>query len=272
MNHPLRLRHESATSAPPAPSKPAQAPPGRRPCGSAVHDGKARRDQTCSQYGDYWDNAYFDGSYNHNGRIEPAKGYCTDVFFAQAKSYIRSQADKKQPFFIYLCTNAPHGPNHSPEKFAAPYAKYAAALAHFFGMIANIDDNVGQLRRMLAEIDIADDTIFIFTTDNGTAAGSRIHDAGMRAAKGSEYDGGHRVPFFLHWPAKGWTIGRDVERLTAHVDLLPTFIDLLGLPAPKNVKFDGTSILPLLEGKADGWAGPRADHGLAAHPHASEMA
>ena len=202
---------------------------------------------------DYWDNAYFDGSYNHNGKMEPAKGYCTDVFFSQAKKFIKAQAEKKEPFFIYLCTNAPHGPNHSPEKFAAPYSKFAAPLAHFFGMIANIDDNVGQMRRLLAEVGIADDTIFIFTTDNGTAAGSRIHDAGMRASKGSEYDGGHRVPFFLHWPAKGWSKGRDVERLTAHVDLLPTFIDLLGLPAPKGVQFDGTSIVPLLTGKADGW-------------------
>ncbi|MCP5557743.1 MAG: arylsulfatase [Verrucomicrobiaceae bacterium] len=202
---------------------------------------------------DYWDNAYFDGSYHHNGKMEPAEGYCTDVFFSQAKKFIKSQADKKQPFFIYLCTNAPHGPNHSPEKFSAPYSKLAVPLANFFGMIANIDENVGSLRAFLAENGIADDTIFIFTTDNGTASGSRIFNAKMRAAKGSEYDGGHRVPFFLHWPAKGWKTGRDIDRLTAHVDLLPTFIDLLDLPAPKGVKFDGTSIVPLLEGKVENW-------------------
>jgi arylsulfatase A-like enzyme len=202
---------------------------------------------------DYWDNAYFDGSYHHNGKMEPAEGYCTDVFFSQAKKFIKAQADKQQPFFVYLCTNAPHGPNHSPEKFSAPYSKLAAPLANFFGMIANIDENVGSLRSFLAENGIADDTIFIFTTDNGTAAGSRIFNANMRAAKGSEYDGGHRVPFFLHWPAKGWKTGRDIDRLTAHVDLLPTFIDLLDLPAPKGVNFDGTSIVPLLEGKVGDW-------------------
>ncbi len=202
---------------------------------------------------DYWDNAYFDGSYHHNGKMEPAEGYCTDVFFSQAKKFIKAQADKEQPFFVYLCTNAPHGPNHSPEKFSAPYSKLAVPLANFFGMIANIDENVGSLRAFLAENGIADDTIFIFTTDNGTAAGSRIFNANMRAAKGSEYDGGHRVPFFLHWPAKGWKTGRDIDRLTAHVDLLPTFIDLLDLPAPKGVNFDGTSIVPLLEGKVGDW-------------------
>jgi arylsulfatase A-like enzyme len=202
---------------------------------------------------DFWDNAYFDGSYHHNGKMEAAEGYCTDVFFAQAKKFIKAQTEKQQPFFIYLCTNAPHGPNHSPEKYSAPYSKLAVPLANFFGMIANIDDNVGSLRAYLKELGIADDTIFIFTTDNGTASGSRIFNAEMRAAKGSEYDGGHRVPFFLHWPAKGWTTGRDIDRLTAHVDLLPTFIDLLGLPAPKGVKFDGTSLVPLLEGKVENW-------------------
>lgn len=202
---------------------------------------------------DYWDNAYFEGSYFHNGEIEPAKGYCTDVFFSQAKQFIQTQAEKKQPFFIYLATNAPHGPNHSPEKFADPYADLGVGTAHFFGMIANIDENVGSMRQLLKDTGIADDTIFIFTTDNGTASGAKVFDAGMRAQKGSEYDGGHRVPFFLSWPAKGWNTGRDVDRLTAHIDILPTFIDLLGLTRPEGPPMDGTSIVPLLEGKADGW-------------------
>ncbi|MCB1224729.1 MAG: sulfatase-like hydrolase/transferase, partial [Verrucomicrobiales bacterium] len=121
---------------------------------------------------DYWDNAYFDGSYHHNGKIEPAQGYCTDVFFSQTKKFIEQQAQKKQPFFIYLCTNAPHGPNHAPEKFAAPYAeKFPTGLAHFYGMIANIDDNMARLDRFLIDNDLRDNTIVIFMTDNGTATG-----------------------------------------------------------------------------------------------------
>lgn len=202
---------------------------------------------------DFWDNAYFDGSYFHNGKPEPAQGYCTDVFFTQAKRFIQAQADAKRPFFVYLCTNAPHGPNHSPDSFAAPYARFAPPLAHFYGMIANLDQNVGSLRAFLAERQLAQDTLFIFTTDNGTASGARIFNAGMRGQKGSEYDGGHRVPFFLHWPARGWNTGRDIDRLTAHVDILPTLIDLLHLPSAGGLPLDGTSLAPLLEGQSPVW-------------------
>ena len=143
---------------------------------------------------DYWDNAYFDGSYHHNGEIVPAKGFCTDVFFAQATEWIQAQAKKEEPFFAYIATNAPHGPMHCPPEWSAPYSDQPQGLANFLGMIANIDHNVGQLRAAVAEAGIADDTIFIFTTDNGTSSGSKIFNAGMRAQKGSEYDGGHRVP------------------------------------------------------------------------------
>ena len=120
---------------------------------------------------------------------------------------------------------------HCPPKYSAPYAnvgngKTNVGLANFLGMIANIDDNVGQLRQMLKDEGLAENTIFVFTTDNGTSSGDRVHNAGMRGKKGSEYDGGHRVPFFVRWPAAGLVGGRDVTPLTAHVDVLPTMIDL----------------------------------------------
>jgi hypothetical protein len=100
---------------------------------------------------------------------------------------------------------------------------------------------------------VEDHTIVIFVTDNGTSAGytERTGDgynAGMRGFKGSEYDGGHRTPCFLRWPGtlEG---GRDIPRLTAHIDLLPTLIDLCGLTKPEKCTFDGRSLRPLLEGK-----------------------
>ena len=126
-------------------------------------------------------------------------------------------------------------------------------MAHFFGMIANIDHNVGEMRKFLEEKGIAEDTIFIFTTDNGTASGRSVYDGGMRGAKGSEYDGGHRVPFFIHWPKGKLEGGRLVKDITAHVDVVPTLIDLCDVPAPSGVKFDGTSIRPLLENSAKDW-------------------
>ncbi|MDF1813904.1 MAG: arylsulfatase [Verrucomicrobiales bacterium] len=203
---------------------------------------------------DYWDNAYFDGSYFHNKVPEKVEGFCTDVFFRYAKDFISDQIEEEKPFFAYISTNAPHGPNHSPPEFAAPYEKlYDTSVAHFFGMIANIDHNVSEMRKFLEDKGVADNTIFIFTTDNGTATGRAVFDGGMRGAKGSEYDGGHRVPFFIHWPAGNLKGGRLVNEITAHVDVVPTLIDLCEVAPPKGVKFDGRSIRPLLENTAKDW-------------------
>ena len=198
---------------------------------------------------DYWDNAYFDGSYWHNGTPVPVKGFCTDVFFDYAKRFIKSQKEARKPFLAYIATNAPHGPMHAPQKYADAYSEIESkGLRHFFGMIANIDDNVGQLRAFLKDEGLYENTIFIFTTDNGSSSGWKTFNAGMRAGKGSEFDGGHRVPFFMHWPKGGLTEGQDVEPITAHVDVLPTLIDMCGIAAPKGVKFDGVSVKPLIVG------------------------
>ena len=202
---------------------------------------------------DYWDNAYFDGSYWHNGTPEAVKGFCTDVFFDYAKRFIKSQKEAGKPFLAYIATNAPHGPMHSPEEFSQPYTDNGVGVANFYGMIANIDKNVGDLRSFLAKEGLAENTIFIFTTDNGTSSGSKVFNAGMRGQKGSEYDGGHRVPLFLRWPAGGLDEARDVKPLTAHVDVVPTLIDLCGIASPKGVRFDGTSIRALLENNAADW-------------------
>jgi arylsulfatase B len=206
-----------------------------------------------SQTPDYWDNAYFDGAYFHNGEPEAVKGFCTDVWFDYARRFIRKQHQAGKPFFAYIATNAPHGPMHSPEKDSAPYADQGVSLANFYGMIVNIDENVGKLRAFLKEMDLEENTIFIFTTDNGTSSGETVHNAGMRGKKGSPYEGGHRVPFFLYWPARGLTGGRDVTPITAHVDVVPTLLDLCAIDAPADIRFDGRSIRPLLEQRAQGW-------------------
>jgi arylsulfatase B len=139
---------------------------------------------------------------------------------------------------------------HSPPSFSAPYQDLQTGTANFLGMIANIDANVGKLRALLREEGLEQNTIFIFTTDNGTAGGAKIFNAGMRGQKGSQYDGGHRVPFFIYWPAGDLAGGRDVGDLTAHIDVLPTLIDLCDLPTPEGVRFDGRSIRRLLAGEA----------------------
>ena len=216
---------------------------------------------------DYWDNAYFEDTYWHNGKPEKYSGYCSDIFFDEAKRFISESKSAGKPFFAYISTNAPHGPFHCPDEYWKPYVKPLTPLkkdlrdedvdrvAVFYGMIANIDQNVGKMRAFLQEQGLAENTIFIFTTDNGTASGRDVFNAGMKGGKGSSTDGGHRVPFFVHWPKGGLTEGVDVDQLSAHVDVLPTMIELCDLNAlPANYKPDGKSLVPLIKDPSSEWA------------------
>ena len=123
---------------------------------------------------DFRDNSCFDGTYFHNSAPEPVKGYCTDVWFDYARRFIKAQKKASKPFLGYISTNAAHWPMHAPPEFAAPYEEqFGAHVGHFLGMIANIDHNVGRLRAFLEEESLAKNTIFIFTSDNGTGAAKR---------------------------------------------------------------------------------------------------
>src|SRR5690606_15740514 len=185
---------------------------------------------------DYWGNNYFDDTYWHNGTPQKYEGYVTDVFFEESLKFIENNRDR--PFFLYLATNAPHSPYHVPEKYYRLYEDEENLLdgqKRFYGMITNIDDNFGRLLEQLEKLEIADHTILIFMTDNGTAEGyvereNAVYgfNAGMRGRKGSEYDGGHRVPFAIRWPA-GLPGDRNLDQLLAHIDVLPTLVDLAGL-------------------------------------------
>ena len=203
---------------------------------------------------DVWDNSYFDGGYFHNGKIVPAKGFCTDVFFEQANRFISESAKNGKPFLAYISTNAPHGPFHCPQKYMDLYKGQSPTIQAFYGMITNIDENVGKTRKLLKDLGIYEDTIFIFTTDNGTARGKSVFNAGMRGQKGSEYDGGHRVPLFLHWPKAGMAEKRIIGTLCHAVDVAPTLLELIGAKKPEGYNFDGNSIKSLLEGKTEGWS------------------
>ncbi|RME67261.1 MAG: arylsulfatase [Verrucomicrobia bacterium] len=203
---------------------------------------------------DYWGNDYFDDTYHHNGRLEKFEGYCTDVFFREALRFI--EANRDRPFFTYIATNAPHGPLNCPEDYIDRYADIPElndTLRRFYGMITNIDDNFGRLRARLAELGLADNTILIFMTDNGTAYGSKAFDAGMSGHKGSVLEGGHRVPFYIQWPAGGIGGGRDIGALTAHFDVLPTLVELAGLRFTPHKPLDGRSLVPLLRGETPEW-------------------
>jgi arylsulfatase A-like enzyme len=213
-----------------------------------------------TQAHDYWGNDYFDDTYLHNGKPQKYKGYCTDVWFAEAMKFIKE--NKNEPFFCYLATNAPHGPFHIAQKYIDMYKDNKDVPSpNFYGMITNIDENIAKLRKKIKRLGLNDNTIFIFMTDNGSAAGVELdkkdfvtkgYNAGMRGKKSSEYEGGHRVPCFIYWPDGNIKGGKDISHLTAHIDLLPTLLDLCDLEKPAEIKFDGTSLKPLLSG-ADNW-------------------
>jgi hypothetical protein len=120
-------------------------------------------------------------------------------------------------------------------------------------MVTNIDENVGRLRRKLQELEIEDNTILVFMSDNGqTGVGEHVPDqynAGMRGIKGSPYEGGHRVPFFIRWPGGGFSTGRTVRELAGYVDFIPTILDLCGAAVPEDRTFHGESLVPLLRGE-----------------------
>ncbi len=207
---------------------------------------------------DYWGNNYNDDHYAVNGAWTPFEGYCTDIWFNQALNFIEHNRD--QPFFCYIPTNAPHSPYIVDETYSDPYVGHVETQdrANFYGMITCIDENLGILRQKLEEWGLTENTILIFMTDNGTSGGATLdedqfvvggYNAGMRGIKGSEYEGGHRVPLFIHWPAGGLTEGRDVSTLTANVDMMPTLLALCGIDAGDH-EFDGRSLVPLLYGDA----------------------
>jgi arylsulfatase A-like enzyme len=203
---------------------------------------------------DYFGNDYFDDTYQRNGKPVKFSGFCTDVWFDNAIKFMTLAAQRRQPFFCYLPTNAAHSPTWAPERYNAMY-KDVKGLRDpgFYGMITNIDDNVGRLDNFLKSSGLSETTILVFTTDNGTSDGAGVFNSGMRGVKASPYDGGHRVPFFIRWPQGGLTGGRDVPDLTAHVDVLPTLMDLCGLKRPSGKELHGKSLSPLLRQERISW-------------------
>ncbi len=217
---------------------------------------------------DYWGNDYFDDTYerasdsNKKGTFEKFEGYCTDVWFREGIRFV--EKNKEKPFFLYLALNAPHGPYRVPPEWAEPYkGNERVANANFYGMVANIDWNMGILRERLDELGLTENTILIFMTDNGTSAGAKFkglnsealrgYNAGMRGKKSSVYDGGHRVPFFIYWPEGGLLGGQDIDTLAAHIDVLPTLAELCGITVPNTFDGDGISLKPLLDGAEATW-------------------
>ena len=206
-------------------------------------------------------NGYFDPVIRHNGKFVKTQGFCTDVFFRAALGWIKQAKDREEPFFAYIATNAPHGPFIAPEKNRKRFELLGFSDNHagYYGMIENIDENMGLLADKLAAWNLLGDTCVIFMSDNGMAGGGsggpgqqlgvrldgtpvRCFNAGMKGLKGSAEEGGVRVPFFIRWDGH-IAADRDLDFPAAHIDVFPTLAALAGASVPPE-QVEGKNLLP----------------------------
>jgi len=215
------------------------------------------------------DRSYFDPVLWHNNQQESYDGYCSDVFTDQAINFI--EKNKETPFFCYLAFNAPHTPLQVPDSYYQKYKdidptagfgkdgrpfsemseKDKEDARKVYAMVNNIDDNLGKLFKKLNALGLSENTLVIFMTDNGPQQTRYV--SGMRGRKGDVYNGGIRVPFYLKCPSlfKG---NKDVETMTAHLDVLPTLSEICNVEMPKDRIVDGKSLVPLINGQPVEWA------------------
>jgi arylsulfatase A-like enzyme len=216
------------------------------------------------------ENSYFNPIIRHNTVFRRTEGFCTDVFFTAALDWIDASANAGRPFFAYIAPNAPHGPYLAPPEWKRRFleAGFSQEQAGFYGMIENIDANVGRLISFLADRDLMKRTIVIFMSDNGMTGGASgrpglvlgrdstgremsFYNAGMKGLKGSPDEGGVRVPFFVRADGR-WAAGRDIDRIAGDIDIAPTIAALAGTVIPAD-QSEGRSLIPLLNDPAAVW-------------------
>ncbi len=211
---------------------------------------------TSGHWGDY-----FSPPLDHNGQPVRGHGYITDDLTDHALDFLAAHRDR--PFFCYLPFNTPHSPMQVPDSFYEPFRDAHLKLRNrdprredvpftraALAMCTNIDHNVGRLLRQLDELDLADNTIVLYFSDNGP--NSWRWNGGMKGRKGSTDEGGVRVPFLIRWPGH-IRPGTRIPQIAAAIDLLPTLAALAEVPLPLGKPLDGVNLAPLLTGPAPDW-------------------
>ena len=194
----------------------------------------------------HW-NRYIDPPLERNGKPIETKGYISDVFTDEAIAFIdRRQSD---PFFLYLAYNAPHSPYIVPDQY---YDRFegkglTVPVASTYAMVENLDRNIGRILAHLDKTGLANDTIVVFLCDNGPTGGPRFN-AGLRATKGTVYEGGVRSPLWVRWTRR--LTPKVIDATAAHIDIYPTLLDLCGVPRPAGPAIDGVSLAPAITGPA----------------------
>ena len=206
---------------------------------------------------------YFDNVLLHNEEIVKTEGFCTDLFFHAGLAWMKDRIDAKDPYFAYISLNAPHGPMIAPEKYKRRFLDegYGERTAGRYGMIENIDDNIGLVLSKLKEWNQFENTLVIFMTDNGMAGATGMKNGkkfasfnlGMKGAKATVHEGGTRVPSFWMWKGR-IKEGVDIDALTGHIDFYRTMCELAGTKVPKSkLPPKGRSLLPLFDNLKPEW-------------------
>lgn len=212
-------------------------------------------DEFFGHYHGHIERYHFPDQVFHNGRPVEARGYVSDVFTNASIDFIEhSVAKHQEPFYCGLMFNAPHSPflmdtSHygQPEgdKTLSKYLDKGLPIreARIYSLIQRVDDNIGRLLQTLDKLGIADNTVLVFTSDNGGV--SKFWKGGMNGNKAGVYEGGVRAPCFVRWP-KRIKAGRKVDVITSHVDWLPTLCELAATKPPSDRPIDGISLVSLL--------------------------
>jgi arylsulfatase A-like enzyme len=198
--------------------------------------------------------SYYDPVLHRDGRPERTTGYCTDLFADETIAFVDAAVRAGENFFAYFATNAPHTPLEVPEQWIEPYRanpELGETHARLYGMVSNIDWNIGRILAALDAHGVAENTIVVYTSDHGPCPSARDFtqtadrqvrwNAGLRGEKGSLYDGAVKVPSFWRWPAGGWTGGRDDDTVASPIDVLPTIAAAITADLPA-VTIDGVDL------------------------------
>ena len=234
-----------------------------RPGERGFHESLVAKDAIVSGISNPPNNSLFNPILYHNNVPVKTEGYVTDLAFEAAARFI--EAGKDRPFFVYLPTNVVHIPVEVPQRYSDPFK--AAGLddytATLYGEMVNLDENIGRLRDKLKELGIADNTIIMYTVDNGPIGehgvtngpdGAHRFNLGLRGGKGSVWEGGIKLPFFVTWPS-GVPAGTKSDAIVSHIDIMPTVLEMCNIPLPKDKRIDGKSLLPLMKTANAPWPG-----------------
>ncbi|MCP4781949.1 MAG: sulfatase-like hydrolase/transferase [Fuerstiella sp.] len=191
------------------------------------------------QMEDYYGNSLFDTTFIHNGKVSPSKGYCTDTLFDQAMTFVENH--RHEPFFCFVSTPVTHSPHHGPKALVARLkAEGMTDNVELNAQVMNLDMNIGRMTRKLDKLGLAEDTLYIYASDQGMSDRGAPH-GGLRITQA--HDPAQHVPFFARLPGARPAV---CNRLAGMIDFFPTVLDYCGIESP--VESDGVSLMPLLTG------------------------